>query len=100
MFTYTAFFAMIMRYVLLKQDDISLLADIGPALLLVLAMGIISFGLLVFYIIHVINSKTDNNEKILWMFFFITCSILAFPIYWYMRVWKSPAENMPMIAKQ
>jgi hypothetical protein len=70
MFTYTAFFAMIMLYVLLKQDDISLLADIGPALLLVLAMGIISFGLLVFYIIHVINSKTDNNEKILWMFFF------------------------------
>jgi len=48
----------------------SLLADIGPALLLVLAMGIISFGLLVFYTIHVINSKTDNNEKILWMFFY------------------------------
>jgi len=76
----------------------SLLADIDPALPLVFAMGIISFGLLVYYIVHVINSKIDNNEKILWMFFFITCSILAFPIYWYMRVWKSPAENMSMIA--
>jgi hypothetical protein len=48
----------------------SLLADIGPALPLVFAMGIISFGLLVYYIVHVINSKIDNNEKILWMFFF------------------------------
>jgi hypothetical protein len=54
----------------------SLLADIGPALPLVFAMGIISFGLFVYYIVHVINSKIDNNEKILWMFFLLRVASL------------------------
>jgi hypothetical protein len=98
LFAYMAFFAVIVWDIMLKNDDISLLADIGPALLLVLAIGIIAFGLSVYYIIHVINSKLDNNEKILWLIFFVTCNILAFPIYWYMRIWKSPTENMSMIA--
>jgi hypothetical protein len=98
LFAYMAFFAVIVWDIMLNNDDISLLADIGPALLLVLAIGIIAFGLSVYYIIHVINSKLDNNEKILWLIFFVTCNILAFPIYWYMRIWKSPTENMSMIA--
>jgi hypothetical protein len=98
LFAYMAFFAVIVWDVMLNNDDISLLADIGPALLLILAIGIIAFGLYVYYIIHVINSKLDSNEKILWLIFFVTCNILAFPIYWYMRIWKSPTENMSMIA--
>ncbi len=98
LFVYTFFFAMIVWDVMAHNDDISLLTDIGPALLLVLSIGIIAFGLYIYYIIHVINSKVDSNEKILWLIFFVTCNILAFPIYWYMRIWKSPSENMSMIA--
>jgi hypothetical protein len=98
LFAYMFFFAMIVWDVMAHNDDISLLTDIGPALLLVLSVGIIAFGLYIYYIIHVINSKVDSNEKILWLIFFLTCNILAFPIYWYMRIWKSPSENMSMIA--
>lgn len=97
-FTYAAFFAMIVRDLALQNGDISLLADIGPALLLVLSLGIVALGLYIYYIIHVVYSKMDSNEKILWLIFFVTCNVIAFPVYWYMKIWKAPAENMSMIA--
>ncbi len=95
---YMVFFALILSDIFLHNKDVSLLAEIGPALLVALAIGIIAFGLFIYYIIHVINSKTDTNEKILWLIFFFTCNLFAFPIYWYMRIWKSPTENMSMLA--
>jgi hypothetical protein len=62
--------------------------------LVMLAMGILSFGLLIYYIIHVMNSKTDSNEKLLWVLLFFVGNIMAFPVYWYFRIWKQPADNL------
>jgi hypothetical protein len=66
--------------------------------ILMLAMGIVSFGLLVYYIILVVNSKANTDEKLLWIILFFVGSILAFPVYWYMRVWKEPVDHMGMSA--
>lgn len=62
--------------------------------LVMLAMGILSFGLLIYYIMHVMNSKTDSNEKLIWILLFFVGNIMAFPVYWYFRIWKEPSENL------
>ena len=66
--------------------------------LVMFAMGIISFGLMVYYIIHVVNSKADSNEKLLWIIIFLVGNVLAFPVYWYFRIWKEPIDHMSMSA--
>ena len=66
--------------------------------LVMLAMGIISFGLMVYYIIHVINSKAESNEKLLWIIIFLVGHVLVFPVYWYLRIWKEPEDHLSMSA--
>jgi hypothetical protein len=62
--------------------------------LVMLVLGIFSFGLLIYYIIHVMNSKADSNEKLIWVLLFFVGSIMAFPVYWYFKIWKQPTENL------
>jgi hypothetical protein len=95
---YLVQFAFMLREVLLYGKDIAILGDIGLALLLMLGIGVVSFGLFVFYILHVIYSKTDNNEKLLWIILFVVGNILAFPVYFYMKIWKAPQEHTSMLA--
>ncbi len=67
--------------------------------ILMLVMGIVSFGLLVYYIILVINhTHMDANEKLLWIVIFMIGNVLAFPVYWYMRIWKEPVDHLGMSA--
>ena len=91
-------FAVLVREVILYGNDIATLGDISLALLLMLGIGVVSFGLFVFYILHVIYSKVDNNEKLLWIILFFVGNIFAFPVYFYMKVWKAPQEHGSMLA--
>lgn len=92
-------FAFLLRDVLQYGNDIATLGDISLALLLMLGIGVVSFGLFVFYILHVIYSKTDNNEKLLWIILFFVGNIFAFPVYFYMKIWKAPSqEHTSMLA--
>lgn len=91
-------FAVLVREVVLYGNDIATIGDISLALLLMLGIGVVSFGLFVFYILHVIYSKADNNEKLLWIILFFVGNILAFPVYFYMKVWKAPHEHGTMLA--
>lgn len=48
-----------------------------------------SFGLLIYYIIHVVNNKMiDSNERLIGILVFIFANMIGFPIYWYMRIWR------------
>lgn len=70
------------------------LADVFWILIIFLTVGIITFGLLVYYIIHALNNaEIDNNEKIVWIIAFLMGNILIFPVYWYMRIWKNHIES-------
>jgi hypothetical protein len=52
-------------------------------------MGLLSLGLLIFFIIHLVRSKAmDSTERIIWVLVFLFAGIIGYPIYWYMRVWK------------
>ena len=60
-------------------------------------MAIFSFGLLIYYIIHVVNNKViDSNERLVWILVFIFANMMGYPIYWYMRIWReAPGSNTP-----
>lgn len=63
-------------------------------------MGIFSFGLLIYYIVHVVNNKMiDSSERLIWILVFIFANMMGFPIYWYMRIWRdAPGKNTPVTA--
>jgi hypothetical protein len=95
---YLVQFALLVREVIVYGNDIATLGDVSLALLLMLGIGVVSFGLFVFYILHVIYSKADKNEKLLWIILFFVGNIFAFPVYFYMKVWKAPHEHGTMLA--
>ncbi len=67
----------------------------GPLFMLGIVMGILSLGLLVFFIMHLVRNKTmDGTERVIWVLVFLFAGIVGYPIYWYMRVWKD--EHTPL----
>jgi hypothetical protein len=55
-------------------------------------LGILSLGLLIYYIIHCVNNKTlDSNERVVWILVFMFMGLIGFPIYWYLRIWQAEA---------
>jgi len=61
----------------------------GPIFFLGLGMGLLSIGLLIFFIMHLVRHKAmDSTERIIWVLVFLFAGIVGYPIYWYMRVWK------------
>ncbi|HET6724118.1 MAG TPA: PLDc N-terminal domain-containing protein [Chitinophagaceae bacterium] len=62
----------------------------GPVFFLGLFLGILSLGLLIFFIMHLVRHKAiDSTEKVIWILVFLFAGIVGYPIYWYMRVWKN-----------
>jgi hypothetical protein len=61
----------------------------GPLFILGVIMGILSLGLLIFFIMHLVRNKTmDGIERVIWILVFLFAGLVGYPIYWYMRVWK------------
>lgn len=45
--------------------------------------------LLIFYIVHAVLHKTiSTGEKLLWVLLFIFLGVIAFPAYWFVRIWN------------
>jgi hypothetical protein len=56
----------------------------------IVAIGLGGLVLLIFYIVHVItNKKLEGAEQILWVLLFVFFGIIAFPIYWILRIWNN-----------
>ena len=55
----------------------------------IILLSITSLGLLVMYIIHASGNKSmDSTERIIWILIFIFFGVVAFPIYWILRIWN------------
>lgn len=84
-------FFMIRDAMVFMDEDMPfpIVGDVLWLVIMALLMGLLSFGLMIYYIIHAINNpQIDNNEKILWVLLFVLTNIISYPIYWYMRIWK------------
>jgi hypothetical protein len=61
-----------------------------PVFVVAIIMGLTSLGLLIYYIIHAVNNKNiESNERLIWILVFVFAGMIGFPIYWYIRIWKS-----------
>lgn len=68
---------------------ISVFSFIVPIILL----SLLCLALLIFYIVHsVTNKKLEAPEQILWVLLFVFFGIIAFPVYWIIRIWNR-SEN-------
>jgi hypothetical protein len=67
----------------------------APIFFLAITMGILSLGLLVFFIMHLVRNKSmDGTERVIWVLVFLFAGIVGYPIYWYMRVWKDDNRSL------
>lgn len=61
----------------------------APIFILGIFMAVVSLGLLVFFIMHLVrNRKVEGMERIVWILIFVFVSMVGYPIYWYMRIWR------------
>lgn len=64
-------------------------SSFAPVFIVGFGMGILSLGLLIFFIMHLIRHRgMDSTERIIWILVLLFAGIIGYPIYWYMRVWK------------
>lgn len=64
--------------------------QIAPMIIYIILFSVLSLGLLVYYIVHLVNNKVaDSTEKVVWVLLFIFFGIIVFPVYWYLRVWRN-----------
>jgi uncharacterized membrane protein YjgN (DUF898 family) len=64
-------------------------------IVLVMVAGLLSLGLLIYYIIHAINNNAiDSNERLVWILIFVFAGMIGFPVYWFMRIWQTKPVNV------
>lgn len=71
-------------------------ANFIPFFILIALSSLLSFALLIYYIIHAVNNTNiSSNERIVWILVFIFAGVIGFPIYWYMRIWNEKPAVPP-----
>jgi len=54
-----------------------------------IASSILSLGILVVYILHLVKDKTiKSDNRIMWILLLVLVSAIAKPIYFFMRIWR------------
>lgn len=98
------FFVMIFSFVLFGEGGgggegpPSLIAIIFPLHLLTM---LVSFALMVFYIVNVFKTKRiENDKRALWAIVLFFGGMIAMPVYWYLFIWKDEAVATPSAPAQ
>lgn len=72
-----------------EPDFYEVFSTITPLIITAIVACLISLGLLIFFIIHMMNhKKMESVEKLIWIIAFLFAGIVGYPIYWYMRIWN------------
>lgn len=64
-------------------------------LMLIIGLAIISsIGLLIFYLIHIINNpRLDNTERLIWVLIVIFANAIGYIVYFFMRIASVPQKT-------
>ena len=68
--------------------------DFMPVLFLMhFAVMLLMFALLAFYLIYLYRSeRIPQDKKVLWAILIFMGSFIAMPIFWYLYIWREPAN--------
>lgn len=67
-----------------------IMSNIGMLMAIIPLLIVISLGLLIYYIVHIMNNtQIDSTERLIWIFIIIFTTMIGFPVYWYMKIWKT-----------
>jgi len=73
-----------------EPDASDILVAIFSFLFPIIVLSMLSIALLIFYIIHAVsNKKLERIEQLLWVLLFVFFGIIAFPVYWLVRIRNS-----------
>lgn len=73
-----------------EVEAMDVLPSVGVLLIIIILFGILHLGLLIYFIIHVIQDGTaSSGDKLLWVLLLFFFNPLSFPFYWYFRIWNS-----------
>lgn len=72
-----------------EPDPYTVFSTFAPVFVTGLIACVLSVGLLIFFIIHMLNNKKiESGERIIWIIVFLLAGAIGYPIYWYLRIWK------------
>ncbi len=61
----------------------------------VIFINLLYMGLMVFYIIHIINSsRVPHDQQALWVLLLFFLNFLVMPVYWYLYIWREPRGSL------
>ena len=96
LFSMVSFFIHFFRDVAVHGDRpedmvFSNMADMVGMIVTMVLLGLLSLGVMVYFIVHAINNHLiTSDERLVWILVFIFVGMVSFPIYWYMRIWRGP----------
>jgi len=71
-------------------EPADILLGISSFLVPIILVSLLSLALLIFYIVHAAtNKKLESIEQLMWILLFVFFGIIAFPIYWILRIWNT-----------
>ena len=71
-----------------------MMGNVGVLMAIVPGLIVSSLGLLIYYIIHIMNNTRLNSmEQLVWVIIILFANMIGYPIYWYMQIWKAPAAT-------
>jgi hypothetical protein len=78
----------------MQGTDTGDMRDFIGLFILAMIMAVTGMAGFIFFLIHAINNKAiDSNERLVWILVFIFASVFSFPIYWYMRIFKTTSST-------
>jgi hypothetical protein len=73
-----------------EPDPFTVFNTMWPVFITGIVAAVIAIGILIYFIIHMLNNKrVETSERIIWILIFLFAGAIGYPIYWYMRIWKT-----------
>lgn len=91
MFTY---FRRILEWQYTDPQPSEMFGFIGPMLIAEGIVFLFSFGVLIYFIVHLSRNKAmDSTEKAIWVLGLVLGNVICYPIYWYMKILKGDGSK-------
>ena len=72
-----------------EPEPYTVFSTFAPVFITSIIAAFLSLGLLIFFIIHMLNNKKiESSERLIWIIVFLLAGVVGYPIYWYLRIWK------------